>query len=278
MRHGLLCSLLVYSLFAPMAMADIDLLSAGRTFDAPVADPRWPHFAAKWQEYDDDPFLDSAASVALGGTIALLSSSPDLNAPPQWELGLQTAVFATFEPLESSQDLFNSDWNFGFYAARRAGDFSGILRLWHQSSHLGDEFLLRNPTVKRVNFTFESLSALGAWEPTDWARLYGGGGWIFDENPSDFGNWFIQYGLELRSPVLLLGDVARPFAAVDVQHYQATDWQADVSLLAGLEFQDSMKDGFTLRLVLEYYDGRNPNGQFFGDDARYVGGGLQLAL
>lgn len=259
------------------ALADIDLFAPGRTFAEPVADPRWPRFAATWQEYVDNDRLDSTAAVALGGTIAILRETPaDELAAPGWELGLQTAVFGTFQPLNSSQDLFNSDWNFGFYGARRVGDWSGILRLWHQSSHLGDEFLLRNPGIRRINFAFESVSGLAAWEPVDWSRLYGGGGWIFDEIPSDFGNWYIQYGLELRSPVRLFNDYATPFAAVDVQHYEATDWRPDVSLVAGLELQDPGRDGMLLRLILEFYDGRNVNGQFFSEDSQYVGGGLQL--
>ena len=265
--------------FVSPASADVDFLAPGRTFRPLAADPRWPRFAATWREYVDDPFLDSTADVALGGTIAILRETPAVeSAPPAWELGLQTAVFGTYQPLEASQDLFNSDWQFGLYAARRSGDWSGMLRLWHQSSHLGDEFLLRNPGVRRVNFTFESASDLLAYEPTSWSRLYGGGGWIFDENPAEFGNWFIQYGLEFRSPTTVFGGYARPFAAIDVQHYEATDWQADVSLIAGLDLKDPGSDGMALQVVLEFYDGRNINGQFFADDAQYFGGGLQLRL
>jgi hypothetical protein len=33
-----------------------------------------------------------------------------------------------------------------------------------------------------------------------------------------------------------------------------------------------------MRVILEFYDGRNPNGQFFEQDARYIGAGLQLSL
>ena len=259
------------------ARAEVGLLAVGRSFEPLVADPRWPRFAASWQEYDD-PLLDSVAAVALGGTFALVHGGTEDGVPAPWEVGVQTAVFGTYEPLESSQDLFNSDWQVGLYTAGRHGDFSGMLRLWHQSSHLGDEFLLRNPGVQRINFTFESLSGLGAYEPTEWSRFYAGGGWIFDENPDDFGNWFVQYGLELRWPRTIFNGYARPFAAIDVQHYEATGWGPDVSIVTGLELRDPGSDGLTMRAVVEFYDGRNLNGQFFREDTQYLGGGLQLRL
>ncbi len=274
----LLCMLAISAGFTSAASADVDWLAPGRTFQQPLADPRWPRFSASWQEYRDDPFLDSAAAVSLGGTFALVRERPVRRATPSWELGLQAAVFATFEPLEGSQDLFNSDWQVGAYLARRAGPWSGMLRLWHQSSHLGDEFLLRNPGFPRVNFTFESLSGLLAYDTTSWSRIYGGGGWLFDETPADFGNWFIQYGLELSPPFPVLGGRAHPFIAIDVQHYEATDWQADVSLVTGVHLGDSAPDDLRMSVYLELYDGRNPNGQFFDQDARYLGLGLQLRL
>lgn len=281
MRPTLLALFII--LTAAAARADVEFLAPARTFDEPIADPRWPRFAASWQEYHDDEFLDSVGAVAFGGSFAVVRkvSEPAAQSPQplaQWELGVQAAVFGTFEPTTPSQDLFNSDWQAGLYAAARRGDLSGILRFWHQSSHLGDEFLLKNPQVVRSNFTFESFSGLAAYQPTSWSRLYAGGGVIFDETPRAFGDWFIQYGAELRSPRSFASGHARPFAAIDVQHHQATDWQADVSIAAGLELRDPQRDGPTLRVILEFYDGRNLNGQFFASDVRYLGAGLQISL
>lgn len=276
----MLAATLLVLLSVTRVSADVDWLAFARTFDSLKADPRWPRFSATWQEYQDDPFLESVASVSLGETFAIVRDEPldEPGARPSWEIGIQSVVYATFEPLGQSQPLFNSDWQIGGYVAGRSGPWSGMLRLWHQSSHLGDEFLIQNPGFPRVNFTFESLSGLGSYEPTLWSRIYGGGGWIFDEKPTDFGNFFVQYGLELRWPETVWRDYARPFAAVDVQHLEATDWQADVSFVAGVEFREPNRDAPALRLTVEFYDGRNPNGQFFGDDAQYFGAGLQLHL
>ena len=123
----------------------------------------------------------------------------------------------------------------------------------------------------------ESLSGLAAWEPTPWLRVYGGGGWIIDPVPRSYGEFFLQYGAEVRSTRTLFDGYARPFAALDVQHYDATDWQADVSLKGGLELRDPDEPGgVAVRLMLELYSGRNPNGQFFAEDVEYAGVGLQI--
>lgn len=275
-----LLALLMLLPVTAVARADVEFLAPARTFAEPVADPRWPRFAASWQEFHDDAFLGSAGAVAFGGSFAVFRDAPAAQSPrplPQWEFGVQAAVFGTFEPTTPSQDLFNSDWQAGLYYAGRRGDFSGILRFWHQSSHLGDEFLLKTQVV-RTNFTFESLSGLAAYEPASWSRIYAGGGVIFDETPRAFGDWFIQYGAEVRSPHTFANGQARPFAAIDVRHHQATDWQADVSIAAGVELRDPRRDGPTLRLMLEFYDGRSLNGQFFASDVRYIGAGLQISM
>ncbi len=274
--------LLVSALLLPAvyeARGDVGFLEVGRTFEAPIADPRWPRFAASWREYDGDSHLDSAAAVALGGTFALVYGRPEAEeAPPAWELGLQAAMFGTFQPESPSQDLYNTDWQFGIYAAGRSGRLSGIARLWHQSSHLGDEFLLRTPGLVRINFEFESVDGLLAYDLTDWSRIYAGGGWIFDEHPSDYGNWIVQYGLEVHWPRPIWNGYAVPFAAVDVTHLAGRDWQGNISLMAGVELTDPATDGPTLRAAVEYYNGGNFNGQFFEESVQYVGVGLQLEL
>ena len=264
------------------ASADVELLKLGRSFDEPIADPRWPRTAGSWQEYQGSDFVDSLATVSAGATLALARDrappvGDEQDRPPAWEFGAQGAIVGAFEPSSPSQDLFNSDWIFGLYAAARHEQFSGIVRLWHQSSHLGDEFLLNEPDVERINFMFESLSGLAAWEPAPWLRIYGGGGWIIDPFPNSYGDFFVQYGADVRSPRTFFGDFARPFAAIDVQHYDATDWQGDISLKGGLELRDPDEPhGLAVRLMVELYSGRNPNGQFFGEDVEYAGVGLQI--
>jgi Protein of unknown function (DUF1207) len=64
-------------------------------------------------------------------------------------------------------ELINADYVIGFPLSYRNGPLSARARLFHQSSHLGDEFLLpQRPELKvtRMNLSFETIELLGAWE------------------------------------------------------------------------------------------------------------------
>ena len=74
-----------------------------------------------------------------------------------------------------SNDLVNADYRFGLMTGYRTGRLSGSLRLYHQSSHLGDEFVL-NSQVNRLNLSYEELDLKLSFDAASWLRLYGGWG------------------------------------------------------------------------------------------------------
>src|SRR4029079_6992783 len=73
------------------------------------------------------------------------------------QLGISGAVFAQFDLRAASYDLINADYMIGLPLTFRAGPFSGRARVYHQSSHLGDEFVLRPNAPERENLSFESV-------------------------------------------------------------------------------------------------------------------------
>jgi hypothetical protein len=71
-----------------------------------------------------------------------------------------------------STDLINTDYVVGIPLSWRSGLFSTRVRLYHQSTHLGDEFVLHNPGVNRVNYSYEEAEAiLSLNAPGGWGRL-----------------------------------------------------------------------------------------------------------
>jgi hypothetical protein len=90
-----------------------------------------------------------------------------------WQFGIAGAVFAQFDLETPSSDLINADHVIGLPWTWRRGDWSGRMRLYHQSSHLGDEFLL-NTQPQRVNLSFEAIEAIVAHD-FGVVRVYGGG-------------------------------------------------------------------------------------------------------
>jgi hypothetical protein len=253
----------------------IEFLPKGYLFAPLIADPRWPHFSITYQRFLDNGQLTNALAVSLGETFDLLRIDEAVGGA--WGLGLQAGVFSIFDLDGPSFDLINTDFIVGIPVTYRTGDLSAMLRVFHQSSHLGDEFLLSN-RVERINLSFEAVDLKLSYELTKWLRIYGGGGYIFHHDPPELAPWSVQSGVEVRSPWTLLEGVLRPVAGLDVQHREQNDWNTDLSLRAGIQFENLHFFDRKLQLMLEYFNGHSPNGQFYRDKIEYLGLGIHLYL
>lgn len=253
----------------------IEFLPKGYLFAPLIADPRWPHFSITYQRFVDDPQLGNVIAISLGETFSLLRINT--SGAGAWEFGLQAAVFSIFDLDGPSSDLINADYIVAIPVSYRLGDFSAMARVFHQSSHLGDEFLLRN-RVDRINLSYETVDLRLSYEFTESLRIYGGGGYSFRREPSELAPWSAQYGVEVRTPWTLFNGRLRPLAALDVQHREENNWKTDLSLRAGVQFEKLPFFDRKLQFMLEYFNGHSPNGQFYRDKIEYVGIGLHLYL
>jgi len=257
---------------APAAALSTGFLPPGHLFQPLLADPRWPHFSAAYRYYFGDPDLKHVGAVSFGETIPIFRGTAP--GESQWEAGIQAGVFAVFQMDQPSKDLLNADYFAALYGAWRDGPVSAMGRLFHQSSHLGDEFLLRTKTA-RVNLSYESVDLKLSREFGDVVRLYGGGGYLFDQEPSRLHPWSVQYGLEFISPWPGRARNVRPIAAIDVQHREENDWSSDVSVRAGVQI-DGVLATRSMQLLLEWFRGRSPNGQFYKEKIEYFGLGAHF--
>jgi uncharacterized protein DUF1207 len=236
-----------------------------------IADPRWPHFSATWQHYFGDPQFKDAAAFTFGESFAIYRAKLG---PTWWEIGVQAGVFSLFDMGAPSFDLVNADYMIGIPLSFRHDDLSMQLRLFHQSSHLGDEFLIRTRT-NRINLSYQSVDFKVSYDLHALLRLYAGVGYLFGQEPSTLDPWSIQYGLELTSPWPSRPSRWRPIAAVDIQNHQENKWSADVSARAGIEI-DGVLLTRKLLFLLEYFNGYSPNGQFYKDRVQYLGIGTHF--
>jgi hypothetical protein len=200
------------------------------------------------------------------------------------QFSINGAVFAQFDLGTESYDLLNADYMIGLPLTIRSGWFSSRLRIYHQSSHLGDEFLLREPVDKRnrENLSFEAVELILSADASA-LRLYGGGELLLRRSPSDLDRYVAHGGLELRptARVIPLGGLGgfRFVAATDLKAAQEHDWKPSVSGRAGLEYDRAGgSDGSARRwgIFFEYYTGPSPYGQFFRENVRHIGVGIHL--
>lgn len=248
-------------------------LPEGHVFRPLLADPRWPHFSASYNYHINDKTVRSVGAVSFGETIPLYRT--DAPIAGQVELGLQAGVFAIFDLETKSRDLLNADYFVAALAAYRMGGVSALARLFHQSSHLGDEYLLRT-RVERVNLSYEGVDLKLSYDFPYGFRLYGGGRVLFDQEPSDLKPWATQGGVEFRSPQTFWGGRIRPVAALDVQNHQENDWRADLSVRAGIQFESLRVLGRNLQLLVRYFNGYSPDGQFYKQKIEYIGLGVHF--
>jgi hypothetical protein len=253
----------------------LGLLPGKTLFDPLIADPQWPHIAGTYRAYQGSNKFADTGAADFGGSLAIYRfQGPGEGALS--EVGLQAGVFSTFDLDAESHDLINADYFVSLTDTYRLGKFSVIGRVLHQSSHLGDEYLLahlNDPGFQRVNFSYEAVDAIASYDFTRSWRVYGGGAFRFDTDPENLGNWSLHYGVEYKAP-FTIGDHLRPVAAADVKHKEYEDWNLDLSVRAGVQIEGAELHGNRLMLLLEYYTGHDPNGQFYTDSVQWYGVGL----
>ncbi|MGH8530299.1 MAG: DUF1207 domain-containing protein [Nevskiales bacterium] len=249
------------------AKIEVEPLPPGPLFKPLLADPREPRFSVNYQHHRTDALNFDAADVSLGEYVGFVEGD---RGNSRYQIGLQGAVFALFNLDSDSFDLINADYLIGFPLTWRRHEWSARTRLYHISSHLGDEFLLGNPGIDRINLSYEVVDALLSheWKQT---RLYGGG--VVVHSDPDLDRGLAQFGGEYDWGTIWDGvDLS---LGADLKGTAEQDWSVNQSYRAGISFTRSTRE---VRLMLQHYRGFSPNGQFFTERLRYTGIGLYFGL
>ena len=273
---------LLFSVLPVAAEEGVTPLPVKDLFRPLLADPKEPRFQVSALRVDSDVHDSTVAAVGFGENFGI-ARWPGRHAREAWQLNLSAAVFAQFDLDAPSDDLVNADYIVGFPVSYRNDRWSVRARFYHQSSHLGDEFLLRvHPD--RVNLSFESLETLVSYEWEQW-RVYGGGEYLIFREPEELDPGILHAGIEYRAgePTWHIGTLGavRLVGGLDVKSWEQHDWDAAFSLKTGLEFRpqrDTEQRGRYWQLLLEFYDGPSPYGQFYTYEVRYWGLGFVLHL
>lgn len=233
-------------------------------------------FISQHKMSSDFPNATNVASVGYGGHFGLYRfSGADERA--LWQFNFTAALFAQFDLDLPSDDLVNADYTFGFSLTRRWGAFSSRIRLYHQSSHLGDEVLLNHSLpIEWVDINFEALEALLSYDWNSCWRVYGGGEYIVRQvRATRIDPPMLRGGVEYRGKGLH-GRSARIIAGLNLASREELGWTIDTSLKAGVELGSSRPGAHNLRILLALYNGHIPYGQFYAEKSSSYG--VEMAL
>jgi len=247
----------------------------GNLFRPLLADPKQPQFFVSLKRFRSSGASYTMASVGFGETFGLYRflGSQEGNG---LQLSLEGAIFAQFNMSTASYDLINADYTIGIPVTYRHGDNSLRFRIYHQSSHLGDEFLQSLNPPERVNLSFEAVDLIYSREWRGW-RVYGGGEYLIHKEPADLKPMSAHWGLEYRCSKPLVWN-GRPIFGVDMKSMEEHNWSIDTSVKAGFEFGNPNPGQRRIRLMAEWYKGFDPHGQFYNNKVEYYGIGVSLGF
>jgi len=237
-----------------------------------IADPKELRFYLSYRPYQDAyQYMSQSTEIfagSLGDTFGLYSSINNTGGY-SWQANISGGIYSEFD-LKNFY-LVDADYFIGFPFTFRNGPTSYRLNFYHQSSHVGDQYLLHS-NIRRIEFEYEALNFVASYEWTKW-RIYYGGEVAFLQEPSSYKPVTIQGGMEYYGAHKRLWG-GRLIGGLDLKCTEENNWPLNTSLKAGLQFDGTDSTGRSIRLLLEGYNGYSPYGQFFNNRLKYVGLGI----
>lgn len=264
----------------PADSARVSFFPRGDVFRPLLADPKAEgSYLSYFNGRTRAAFGTHIGSVGIGDQLGIVRWR-SAHGGPQLQLSVSGNVFSQFDIGTRPTGLLNADYSLGFPITYRSGRFSSRLRLYHQSSHLGDGVLLEQRVAPQAA-SYEAVDLVAAMD-TGELRAYGGGEYQAEGRRLERHSWVAHWGFELRQRAALVRSGAlsgtRLVAGLDVKAFERRRWARSWSGRAGVEIGRARDGGRGWSLLAEYFDGPSPFGQFITHRISYLGMGLHLGL
>ncbi|CCH56788.1 hypothetical protein BN8_06173 [Fibrisoma limi BUZ 3] len=183
----------------------------------------------------------------------------------------QFEVYYDTDKNRQRRQLVNNDYKLSFIYNLLRGKNTWRFRLYHLSSHLGDDFIIRNRittyTTNPVNY--ELLDATYSRTSTSGWRTYGGIGFVLRKS-SERKLLSAQIGTYYRKPAT---QSPRLVGGVDVKFWQQTDFRPGIHAGLGLEVG---RPASGITFLLEGYSGFRPYSQYEDQQTTWLGIGMYM--
>ncbi|NGX58137.1 MAG: hypothetical protein K940chlam3_01042 [Chlamydiae bacterium] len=246
-----------------------------------LADPRKIGMSAGWRVHDqaikhvgvNDGFgpdcpSDHSGPVSFGDYAGLIRFCNPFCRGGILDIGIEGNVWAIFQHTRESAPLINADYYVAIPITYAYRCWAFRVRLYHISSHLGDEFLCNNLGFDRRNPSSEYIDFFMSWVPNCDIRIFGGAGFIVRRDETfQHRRLYFEYGFDYYFPVArwfipkscVLG---RPFLGAYIRNREDNDYKFDGTFVYGYEWSRLYCDYKKIRVFMEYHTGYSLEGQF----------------
>jgi hypothetical protein len=219
-----------------------------------------------WDNDDLNPntFLWEAT---LGARVGILRfGSVDRLYPQGFQVDVEGSAQVRLDILEDV-DVRSVDFRGGIPLTYGVGRWQFKTGYYHLSSHLGDEFVIKNPTYNRLNFARDVFILGASYHLTDDLRVYGEVGYAFYRIVSE--HWETQFGFDF-APARPTGFAGAPYVAANVHLREELDYSGNFEAQVGWAWR-SDRGRKLLRLGVTYYNGLSPQNSFYQRHEQQIG-------
>jgi hypothetical protein len=258
------------------AAAQDRLFPKQASFELPEASPRVHGMVGRLLsvERGDSRFgRETEAEVALGENFPVLALR---EGPKPITLGFGSQVYGRFSLGDRKSALISNDWVVGLNGTAELGRWALTLELFHESSHLGDEYRDRFDAT-RLDWTREVAAGWASYSSGPW-RLTGAATYVLIDE-LDLERPGAMFGVDYHGHggPRFLGATLVPLGGLFLDANAATAWRVSTSAKLGVSLQAS-GTGRAIGVGLIFHDGLSTQRQFFRKESRYVGAELRFDL
>jgi hypothetical protein len=250
------------------AGAQARLFPSVRSFELPEASPRVHGLVGRLisAHRGDSRFgQEHEGEVVLGENFPLVALKGGRR---PIVLGFGSQVYGRFSLSDSKSALISTDWVVGLNTTAALESWVLTLEVYHESSHLGDEYGDRFP-ADRLDWTREVVAGWVSYLAGMWRFTAGTSYVVKDELdlPAPAGSVGVDFrGKSQR----FLGGHVRPVGGIFTEAGAATNWRVSTSAKLGVAFATGAAS-HDISLGLIAHDGLSTQRQFFRQESQYIG-------
>ncbi len=238
-----------------------------------IADPRMVTNSGGLR-FNDNVIGKYVGACSFGSQFGIFRWNNFMRSCGLMQFDIEAGIFSVFDLKHADASMVNTDFFVAGMLTYAKNCWSYRFRLWHQSCHLGDEFLAANPGYDRRNVSDEAVDFFASYQFCPPIRAYGGIGYIFDRDRTFSEHpLFFEWGAEAKVFGFVDGYnrvVIQPFLAIHFRSWEEHDFDIDQTYALGMEWSHIQGTGRNVRIFAQYHDGFSREGQFIRQRSNYL--------